>query len=255
LAASFREICNCIGLSGNISIIKNFFGYNKIPAPFTVPSSTYVISGTLSLLQQVKLLKQDKHVRLHIKIAFEPASDVPTIDQMVNAMRLVYGQYEIGVVIKSTENLTLSDVDIEVYSGTSTQLSNELLQLFNNMNNVGTNEIVVYVVRTVYAHGDSQNGWTPPSLPGTILAGGMGGASIWTLAHEIGHKLGNCHAEDPMCTDSCPTKTNPATAPLQNCLLDRLMTCCSTDNITHPPPDLTQEEVQKMISSGFTFTC
>jgi hypothetical protein len=254
MVASFRKICsNCMGLSGNISIVKDFYGYSSVPAPFPVPSSRYIVPGTLSLLQQVKLLKQAPLVRLHIKIAVSVDPSVPTIDQMVNAIRLVYGNYGIGVVIKSTENLNLSDVDIEAGDGGN---SSELIQLFNNTNNVGTNEIVVYIVSTVTSGGDTWNGWSnhPAGKPGVVLAGGLDGASIWTLAHEIGHVLGLLHPELQN-FPKCPKDTNPPSAPLQNCLLKRLMTCCSTENITNLPPDLVQSEVQTMLNSNLTFTC
>ena len=201
----------------------------------------------------MKLVKQAELVRLHIKIATPIDPSVPTIDQMANAMRLVYGNSGIGVIIKSTENLNLFDVDIDVGNG---GISNELIQLFNNTNNVGNNEIVVYIVRTVLSGGDTWNGWSnhPTGKPGVVLAGGLDGASIWTLAHEIGHVLGLPHPELQN-FPNCPKDTNPPTAPLQNCLLTRLMTCCSTENITNLPPDLVQSEVQLMLNSNLTFKC
>ena len=51
MVASFREICsNCMGLTGKISLVNDFYGYSSVPAPYLVPSSSYIVPGTLSLL-------------------------------------------------------------------------------------------------------------------------------------------------------------------------------------------------------------
>jgi hypothetical protein len=50
------------------------------------------------------------------------------------------------------------------------------------------------------------------------------GATIWTLAHEVGHVLGLRHVNDN----------------------DRLMTGNGTSNIVNPPADLTAGEVVAM---------
>jgi hypothetical protein len=99
MTASLKEICsNCMGLSGDISIVRNFFGYSSIPA--ALPG----VPGTLSLLQQLKLIKNGPYIRLHIKI-IDPNPGSITIDQQVNAMRQLYGSVGIGVVIGSFETL------------------------------------------------------------------------------------------------------------------------------------------------------
>jgi hypothetical protein len=56
-------------------------------------------------------------------------------------------------------------------------------------------------------------------------------ASIWTLAHEVGHVLGLSHVDDN----------------------NRLMTGNGTTNITNPPPDLISTVVIAMRASGLTY--
>jgi hypothetical protein len=60
----------------------------------------------------------------------------------------------------------------------------------------------------------------------------------WTMANEVRHVLGLPHC------DASP-----------NCLLDRLMTGCGTDNITNLPPDLIASEVTTMDQSDLTVDC
>ncbi|HKI09967.1 MAG TPA: hypothetical protein VKA09_16370 [Nitrososphaeraceae archaeon] len=170
-------------------------------------------------------------VRLHVKILADPTSF--TIEQMIDAMREVYATANIRVDIASRERLDLpllEDVEIgECRMGSTTSDQNEL---FNNRNNVGTDDIVAYFVRTTI---DVANGCAahPIGKPGCVV---VRLASRWTLAHEIGHVLGLAHVE---------TSGGP-------CLLDRLMTGCGTVSITNPPPDLIDSEIRRMEDSTLT---
>jgi hypothetical protein len=222
---SLRQIAQCIGLSANFSVIRDFYGYRSSPNQPPIQ---------LSLIQQTRLLRDGQHVTIHIKIVTNPTSF--SLDRMINAIRQVYGNSGIGVIVRSIENLNLpSDfLDIDVGNCIMGQTTNEQNQLFNNRNNVGANEVVVYFVRST---NPPFNGCAafPANRPGAIV---VRTASQWTLAHEIGHVLGLLHV------DASP-----------NCLLDRLMTGCGTFNITNPPPDLVQSEVNTMNNSQLTVTC
>jgi hypothetical protein len=44
---------------------------------------------------------------------------------------------------------------------------------------------------------------------------------------------------------SCPKSKNPS-----KCLTNSLMTCCSTDNMINPPPDLSAQEISTIILTG-----
>jgi hypothetical protein len=169
-------------------------------------------------------------VRLHVKILNDPISF--TIEQMTDAIREVYATANIRVDVASRERLDLpllTDVDIgECRMGSTTSEQNEL---FNNRNNVGADDIVAYFVRSTV---DVANGCAahPVGKPGCVVTRY---ASLWTLAHEIGHVLGLDHVDS---TGSC--------------LFDRLMTGCGTLGITNPPPDLIDSEKRRMEDSTLT---
>src|SRR5262249_47495824 len=86
-------------------------------------------------------------VRVHIKVLTNPTRF--TVHQMVQAMQQVYGAYGIGVVVGSTENLNLPLLnDLDVGACTVGSTTAEQNQLFANRNNVGTNDVVAYFVRS-----------------------------------------------------------------------------------------------------------
>jgi hypothetical protein len=164
-------------------------------------------------------------VRLHLKVLSNPTRF--TTDQMVEGMRQVYEANGIQVVVASTENLNLPLLnDLDVGECTMGNITAEQNQLFSNRNNVGTNDIAIYFVRSTVP---SYNGCAahPAEQPSTVVASI---ASQWTLGHEVGHVLGLPHVNNN----------------------DRLMTGNGTDNITNPPPDLIASEVQTMNNSPYT---
>jgi hypothetical protein len=146
---------------------------------------------------------------------------------MLEGMRTVYNASGIAVQLASTETLNLpllNDLDVGPCTmGTTTAEQN---QLFANRNNVGTNDVACYFVRTTQP---SLNGCAafPPGRPSVAVASV---ASQWTLGHEVGHVLGLGHVNNN----------------------DRLMTGNGTWNITNPPPDLIASEVTTMLASPFT---
>jgi hypothetical protein len=163
-------------------------------------------------------------VRLHAKILTAPNVGINT---MVQRMTEIYGSVAIRVQLASTETLNLpalNDVDVgQCVLGTTTAEQN---QLFTNRNNVGSNDVVVYFVRSTVP---PFNGCAthPAGRPGAVVAQG---ATQWTCAHEVGHVLGLAHVDDN----------------------NRLMTGNGTSNITNPPPDLVVSEVETMMNSPFT---
>jgi hypothetical protein len=246
----------------------------------------------LSLLQQVRLIKNNFHIRLHIKIVVDPGS--PTIDQQVSAMRQLYASIGIAVVIRSVETLNLSSSFQDIWVGSCTKasgkISGEMLVLFKNLNNVPintlkfevggsppshilrkvthrlTNELLIYYASTVPgvdANGNniqnngcssypkaaviSQTHATPTggtaelpvvleewlTVPGTVLASNP---TVWTLAHEVGHIFGLDHIDTP-----------------SSCQSNSLMTSCSTNTITSPPPDLSSSEIATIVTTGLNF--
>jgi hypothetical protein len=184
------------------------------------------------------------YVRIHAKILAEPTS--PTIDEMIDSMRQVFAAANIRADIITVENLNLPLLqDVDVGQCRRGQTTDEQNQLFNNRHNVRANDIVVYFVRST-AGGPPLNGCAvhPTGKPGCVI---VRGPSPWTLAHELGHILTLNHVE----SGTCPINLNPPQPGM--CLLNSLMTCCGTDMITNPPPDLSATEIRTMNNSNLVY--
>jgi hypothetical protein len=169
---------------------------------------------------------------------------------MLVRMRQVYQTADIGVSVVSRESLAnipnfalLNDLNIgQCVRGTTTSQQN---QLFQNRNNVGQNEIVVYLVRSLVpaANGCASS---PAGSPGAAVAQI---ASRWTIGHEVGHVLGLIHISGE--NTNCPPLT-PQCCSTPN--FTRLMTGCGTGRITGVPT-IIQSEINTMRSSGLTLSC
>jgi len=178
-------------------------------------------------------------VRLHLKVLQAPAVSLKT---MLLSMRDVCATRDIGVSVASREALTgpafatLLDIDVGTCN-TGMGPTAEQTQLFANRNNVDTNDIVIYFVRTTVP-GSNGCGVFPADRPGAVVTGS---ASRWTMAHEIGHVLGLAHisGEGGACTS--PDFT-------------RLMTGCGTGRITGTPT-IAETEGDAMRNSNLTVDC
>lgn len=172
-------------------------------------------------------------VNLHVKVLTNPTSF--TVAQMVTTMRNIYLDAGVNVVLRSTENLNaaspalvaLNDVDTGTCTGGNASAEQQALSNFRA--NAGATDVVAYMCRTVTYDKGTLNGCAsfPAGRPMVVVASY---ASIYTLAHEVGHVLGLNHVNDS----------------------NRLMTGGGTANITNPPPDLIAAEIQAMKNSPFT---
>lgn len=99
--ASIRQIAHCIGLSGRISVIHNFFGYAKAP-PWTLASSQSSLPQSLSLLKQMRLLR-GRHVHLNvIRVGTDgngllSAAEEEAIDCAIQITRNIYAAVHLGI--------------------------------------------------------------------------------------------------------------------------------------------------------------
>lgn len=188
---------------------------------------------------------------LHLKVLTNPT--VP-IETMLNRMREVYSTAGIRVEVVSRETLTLPLLNALDIGGCARGITTaEQNQLFQNENGVTpgrrANELVVFFVQSVIrSTGGTLNGCAshPGGRPGAAIAQT---ASQWTLAHEVGHVLGLEHITGEH--QGCPS-SNPdccATADFT-----RLMTGCSTSNITGTPT-VSRDEIETMTDSNLTRGC
>ncbi|PEW07783.1 FG-GAP-like repeat-containing protein [Bacillus cereus] len=200
------------------------FERNTYNVPIMAPNGTR-FGGWLLNTDDNRFELGEQTIRLHIKILTNPTI---SIDRMIVAMQQVYESVGIRVHRVSTETLNLPALnDVDVGGCTLGTVTQEQIQLFANRKNAWGNDVVVYFVRsTVPAY----NGCAahPDGEPGAVVAQI---ASLWTLAHEVGHVLGLNHVNDN----------------------NRLMTGNGTSNITNPPPDLISTEVNSMRASTLTF--
>ena len=187
----------------------------------------------------------DLTIRMHLKVWANPIIPIQT---MLTRMQDVFGTAGIGVVVGSREDLTGPNIltslrDLDVVPGCfAGQLTVEQGQLFNNRDNVGEFDVVAHFVRSTspVLNGCASH---PDNVFGAAIASV---ASVWTLAHEMGHVLGLFHVdgENTNCPDGMP---NCCSTPN----VTRLMTGCSTNNIVGTPV-LDQGEIDTLRNSSRT---
>jgi len=182
--------------------------------------------GPVSSVLATRTFRRREVIRLHIKVLSNP---IVNVDTMVDSMRQVYASADVDVELASRENLNLPAFDdLDVDPCVRGLTSAEQDRLFANRNSVGANEVVAYFVRST---DPPLNGCAahPAGRPGAVVTSG---ATLWTLAHEIGHVLGLNHVDNNA----------------------RLMTGNGTSRITNPPPNLSVSEIEAIFASTLTIS-
>jgi hypothetical protein len=178
--ASIRKLANCIGLSGQLSIIRDFFGYSTgLPKP-------------LSLLTQARLL-QGKHIHLNLIQAYPfKFSDFQKIDAGLQFMREVYATVNFGVGRIKHYDINQGGYEIIVDNDVA-------YDLINSWSGPGDGIDVFLVLLIV---GPSMGKSPVPGScdkdskndSGSVIGVFDSGSDIGTtLAHEVGHYLGLEH--------------------------------------------------------------
>ena len=184
--ASLRATAQCIGLSGQISVVRDFFGYRTKG------------TGPLSLGTQMRLL-QGKHIHLNlIRTASFDVSQQKEIDFGLQVMRNIYATVNVGV---GRIQRFFIPPGHEVIDGDA-----EAKDLWNEYS-VSNASIDVFLVRVI--SGDS-SGKSPvdgscdkdsKDDSGCVIAvednaDGLGLTLGRAIAHEVGHYLGLEHEDE-----------------------------------------------------------
>lgn len=168
------------------------------------------------------------------------------IDTQFIAMQRLFAEGDVAVFRGTTEDLSRNNAlqplqNLDVGGCRLGQPTQEQNDLFANRNNVGNNELVVYIVSTLIdASGRAGNflgcATHPDGQPGAAV---VQANARWLIVHEIGHVLGLLHVCEGA---SCH-------------LEDRDSLMFPDVGWTNVPPDLTGSEYQTMINSGLTIPC
>jgi hypothetical protein len=186
------------------------------------------------------------------------------INQFMNtqfiAMQRLFAEGDVAVFRGTTEDLSgnpalqpLLNLNVgRCLLGQPTQDQNTL---FANRNNVGNNELVVYIVQTL--NGVNAAGMPTNPVGCATHPNGQPGAAVvqsnasWLVAHEVGHVLG---LGGHVCEFPTAANPNPAVACVAGSgQSDSLM--FPRVSWTNVPPDLTAAENSTMRNSNLTRPC
>jgi len=190
--ASLKQLARCIGLSGDISIIQDFYGYTRVPT-----------GNQLSLLTQARLLK-GRHIHLNlIRVGTDPNgwfsdADEQEIDAAVQVTRNTYATVNVGIGRVERHSIATADAN-----GRQDIDSDDEAETLTNEWTIPNDALDVFFVLT-YAGGtiglsrvDGSCDKDAKGMNGSVVAiEGMGNITGLVLAHEVGHYLGLGHIDD-----------------------------------------------------------
>jgi hypothetical protein len=190
---------------------------------------------------------------VHFKSLFRTTTAVVSIIRVqLVAMQRLFAESGIAVLPGTTEDLSgraelepLEFLDVGECRGEVTQ---DQRDLFANRNNVGSDELVIYIVPILVGPAGNPLGCAthPPGRPGAAVELVTG--TDWLVSHEVGHVLGLDHV--------CKFQEADGQLPAVPCGVghsDSLM--FPNTGWTNLPPNLSSGESVTMRNSGLTRSC
>lgn len=208
--ASVRALASCIGVGGDISILRHFFGFFRGVLP-PDPTGAEV---KVSLRRQLGLL-QGPHFHLNVIAVgvdnFVDADDIE-VDYSLFKIRNIYNQRQVGV--GRIQHFAISVADADGLDAPTTRGHLEELTENWSVSNDGIDLFVPHDMN-VASNGGMLLGRSAVDgpCPGDKDDKGMSGSvtGLWgseqtarTMAHEVGHYLSLKHNHG----DDCPTSTS-----------------------------------------------
>ncbi|GAA6616454.1 hypothetical protein [Scytonema sp. NUACC26] len=221
--------------------LRNTLANRQLPPGYRVSMGIVVLCGRRPVsITRLRNSLCPESVIVHFKSLVPINNNVNQfIDTQFVAMQRLFAESDVAVLRGTTEDLSsepalqiLQNLDVgQCLLGQPTQEQNDL---FANRNNVGTNDLIIYIVANlVDASGGAGNflgcATHPDGQPGAAV---VQANARWLVAHEVGHVLELRHVEGNS---------------------DSLMFL----NVgwTNVPPDLSNGENATMRNSGLTLPC
>ena len=197
---SVRHLANCIGLSGDISIVKEFFGYR---------SSGH--SDEISLLEQSRLLRGLRIDLNAILTGEENFNDEnkQEIDAAVQQMRRIYAQAQIGIGLVG--HYGIPEADARESGVIGSMLTDDDSKSITNDWSVDNDALDVFFIlkwdlfqggalgrSVIDGHCDKANSSLGFESTGSVISIESKSPKVTgiVLAHEVGHYLGLDHIGD-----------------------------------------------------------
>jgi hypothetical protein len=215
---SLRRMAQCLGLSGTLSVVSSFLGYQ-----------TQFSGRNVSLLRQVQLL-QNRYINLNIiRVGFDNflAADDVAIDNAIQTTRNIYATvnlgvgridyYDISVAASNGRDVINNDAEARSLTG-EWSVPNASLDVFFVLNSWPASPSFVTLGLSEVNGSCNKDG---SGMTGSVIS--IRGTPRTTLPHELGHYLGLSH----VCNlGASPTSCNSGTC--QPAHTSSLMHPCTT---------------------------